>query len=160
MKNFFHLFAGMLLLAAAGCNTTPKRVQVTPSNLNYAHVTYASTNLVVIMEFQGIGYCTMRKSTDPGITNPFSQYAHDARDMRLEISAEEMMYVFQALVNTGVFEREPKKTRALALPYVSLRGRIENTGFDRVSRTPEFLEMAAWMTNLFEEAEKQRKNLR
>ena len=149
----------MSLLFAAGC-ATPKRVQVTPSNLNYARVTYASTNLVVMMEFHGLGYCTMSKSANPSITNPFSQSAVDKWDMRLEMSAEEMMYFFQALVNTGVFDKEPRKTRALALPYVRLRGRIENTGFDRMSRTPEFLEMASWMTDLFEEAEKQRKSLR
>ena len=161
MTPFLPAPAGMLLvLFAAGCNTTPQRVQVTPSNLNYASVTYANTNLVVKMEFSGTGYCTMRKGADAGLTNVFSQHAHEARETRLEFSAEEMIVIFQSLVNTGIFEKEPKNKEALALPYVSMMGRIENTGFHRVSKTPEFLEMAAWMMDLFEEAEQQRLNLR
>jgi hypothetical protein len=159
MKTFCHFLVGLSLLFAAGC-ATPKRVQVTPSNLNYATVTYANTNLVMMMEFQGTGYCTMSRSTNPSITNPFWQRAPDTWDTRLEFSPEEMTSIFQTLVNADVFGKEPKSKDALALPYVRLMGRIENKGFDRVSKTPEFLEVAELMAALFDEAEKQRKLLR
>ena len=143
----------------AGCGTP--RVVVTPSNLNYAQVTYASTNqMVYVMEFRGNGYCTMVKANEAGVTNPFSQTPHNKRELRIEFSPSEMVDIFQALVNTGVFEKEPKKVRAPALPFVGMSGRVENKGFSRLSRTPEFLDLAGKMVDLFEKPEEHRRQLR
>ena len=160
MKIFPHALPALAAaLLAAGCGTPPPKV-VMPSNLNYANITYANTNRVVMMEFQGTGYCTMRSGKEAGITNPFSQTAHQTKDLRQYFSPSEMTYIFQVLVNAGVYEEEPDDVRAPALPYVGISGRIENSGFSRHSRTPEFLKIAEDMLALFEKPEQYRQQLR
>ncbi len=157
---FFSGFAGALaLLFAAGCETGPKYFKVMPSNLNYCEITYAGTNVVAIMEFRGTGYCSMRKSKEAGITNPFSQLAHDATELRLDLSPSEVKDIFQSMVYAGVYEEEPKNTKAEVLPYTHMSGRIENSGFARVSRTPKLLELATDMMALFEKPEEHRRML-
>ena len=150
--------AGLLVLAA-GCGTPQTRFTVTPSSLNYMHVTFATTNQITMMEFQGTGYCTLRRGENPGLTNPFSLTAHNTTELRREFSGEEMVNFFQAFVNLGVFDKEPKENRALSLPYVSLSGRIENKGFSRISKTPELLEWSERMMAVFDIPEEHRRKL-
>ena len=146
-----------LAMLAAGCGPGRTIFKVMPSNLNFAHITHAvDTNNVVVMAFYGTGYCVLTQGGDPGFVNPFSLQPHATREIRRELSSGEVNAVFQALVFEGVFDTEPKETRAPALPYTSMVGRIQNKAFSRVSRTPGFLEIAALMRALFEAPEQHR----
>ena len=157
-----HGFAGAAMaLLAAGCQTKPIRFTVAPSDLNHAYVTYAaSTNSIVMMEFFGTGYCALRKSATPGVAHPLSPQSRATTEIRRTFSGDLMNNVFQSLVNTGVYDKEPKDDRPLGPPYISVNGRIQGKSFQRVSRTPEFLLMATWMRDLFEKSEEQTRQLR
>lgn len=147
-----HAFAAVALaLLAAGCGTTKTYFVVEPSLLNHALVYYTvGTNELLMMEFHGSGYCVMRRANDPKAANPYSTQPHAMRETRREFTPDEVNAIFQSLVLEGVCDKEPKDDRPLEAPYASFYGSIQNTRFQRLSRTPELLELAGWMAALFE----------
>jgi len=155
MKNIPFLpraFAALALAFwVAGCGAKSTYFVVEPSLLNSTIVYYAAaTNNLLMMEFSGTGYCVMRRATDPAVANPYSLKPQAMRETRREFTPDMVNAIFQSLVREGLFDKE-KDSRPLEPPYVSMHGSIQNKRFDnRVSRKPEFLEMASWMAALFE----------
>jgi hypothetical protein len=74
----------------------------------------------------------------------------------MNISAAEMRQIFQAFVNRGVYDKEPKHAKdAPVLPMAKLNGRLDGERFFRHTTEPDLLEVVASLLNLIEHAGKQ-----
>lgn len=138
---------------------------VEESTLNRCMVRYATNEFVAEMYLRSSGPSTLKKSTSPGITNPFSTVSRDTTgdiDVRVQFSSAELMWFYQAMVNRGVCDEEPKdlqKKHGL-LPYAVFDGKLNKNLIRRETRDPELLEIARRMLEAFESADQQNRLLR
>jgi hypothetical protein len=150
--------AVVLIIGATSCTLfQPKHIIVTDSALNWVEITYLGTNLpstMIRFSLVGSGSLQMRSGSSPRVLDDFaSNTAHpnwdDFKLVEINLAPDKMKQIFQALVNRGVLEKEPRANRKLpVLPMAKISGRFNRERFFRHTNAPEILEVVTQIQTL------------
>jgi hypothetical protein len=153
-----------LLMACGGLGcalTKPKRFTVTNSPLNWVEIVYLGTNSpspTARISLIGNGSIQLRRGASPRVLDDFAgNTAHpkwdDYRQEEMNVSPAEMHQILQALVNRGVFDKEPKHAKgAPVLPMAKLNGRLDGERFFRHTTESGLLEVVVSLLDLIDNA--------
>jgi hypothetical protein len=145
-----------------GCALTkPKRFSVSSSSVNWVEIVYLGTNQPSSMariSLIGSGSIQLRRGNSPRVLDDFAgNTAHpnwdDYKQDELNVSSAEIRQVFQALVNRGVCDKEPKHPEGSpVLPMAKLNGRLDGERFFRHTTEPDLLEVVTRLLALIDSA--------
>lgn len=162
----FTLLPLALLLAGGplGCLTKPKRFTVTDSPLNWVEIAYLGTNQPVSMlriSLIGNGSIQLRRGNSPRVLDDFAGNTanpnwDDYHQADINVATTEMRQIFQAFINRGVCDAEPKHPReAPVLPMAKLNGRLDRERFFRHTTEPDLLEIVTNLLTMIDSAGQQ-----
>ncbi|MDD4017502.1 MAG: hypothetical protein PHV28_06105 [Kiritimatiellae bacterium] len=117
-KVFLLIFGSLSAVLFCGCMSPMENPYFTveESGLNWVdirHYELGKNKPRVRIRLDGNGIVTVREGTSPLVGNPFAKNVdnlqwNDIRESRVTIPREEAVFLFQALVDKGLFEK-PKK---------------------------------------------------
>ncbi len=124
MKAALLCLAALCLCALTGCQHPMENpyFQVKASGLNWLEIrkyTIGEQTRRVRVRIDGNGVITVRDGTSPLVGNPFAYDVNnsnwgDIRETRLNIPPEEALFLFQSLVDNGLFVKQKKPEGELA----------------------------------------------
>jgi hypothetical protein len=154
--------AVVLFIGVTGCATLePKRFDVNESSLNFIEITWLSTNQPMKftrISLLGNGNILLRRGASPRVLDSFAADLehpdwNDYHEQTCMLTAREMHQIFQAFVNRGIYDEEPKPLPGTPkLPMAKIFGRLNTKDFFRHTIDPDLLEIVTSLLTLIDEA--------
>ena len=137
MRNSTLLSFLLAIAACCGCQSfvDSPYVKVKESGLNWIsirHYNYRTTPMQrVNLRIDGNGIVTVREGSSILVTNPFASSSsdpnwNDIRETRINIPREDVIPMFQLLVDNGLFERRSKKDSVFTNEAIFVSANIQN----------------------------------
>jgi hypothetical protein len=133
---------------------------VKESGLNWVeirHYTISSKTHRVRVRIDGSGIVTVREGTSPLVGNPFASDVNnerweDIRERRLTIPREEAQFLFQTMVDNGLFVKQEKPDEEMLKKeavYVSANVQCKTTSSSDPVTDPELLDHLKLVVQMF-----------
>jgi len=159
-KVFLLIFGSLSAVLFCGCMSPMENPYFTveESGLNWVdirHYELGKNKPRVRVRLDGNGIVTVREGTSPLVGNPFAKNVdnpqwNDIRETRVTISRDEAVFLFQSLVDKGLFEKPKKPDDIEKANQIYVSANIQNktvTYVDPVGDPDlaEQLMMVVWM---------------
>ncbi|HOE60447.1 MAG TPA: hypothetical protein P5125_00260 [Kiritimatiellia bacterium] len=156
-----HAWAAAALVIVCGCQHPMENpyFTVTESGLNWVdirHYRIGNPTQRVWVRLDGNGIVTVREGSSPLVSNPFAkdmthQQWYDIRETRLTIPRHEAVFLFQTLVDKGLFEKpvKPKNIEEADQIYVSANIQNKTVSYVDPIGDPDLAEQCRLLVMMF-----------